>query len=398
MNYKELLFNKDKALTFYPELAVILNEYDKYLVKIGYETNGKKWKSKQCGLNAAIIVNQINYWNELNEKLGSEKHFKDGYYWTYHAYDKWAKEDFPFWSGDTVRRTVKFLEDIGIVVSTDKYNTWKVDNTKWYRIDYDKLQEIINIVEKLRKEKQDKEKENEKKDEKQAADTVNADCGCVMASCIDGLGSVHKPIPEITTDTTNRDYITETTDNSLSDDKDPQSNSPKGEKSNSFSGGKKATTTSKRERHSEKEMGDMVNQMPLRAKKIAYEMTGNIDKANNVHDCVKYFLGKYKECTGKRHKVLKDETLRKIVFKFTDGIEIERDGYVDAYDGLASTSECVGDYRKVIDEYFNTDFKYFDKETKKRIEVDYSLVHFSGDTVLTNMMNHVGKDEWCDSI
>lgn len=73
MNYKELLFNKDKALTFYPDLAVILNEYDKYLIKIGYEVNGKKWKSKQCGLNAAIVVNQINYWNELNEKLKSKK-------------------------------------------------------------------------------------------------------------------------------------------------------------------------------------------------------------------------------------------------------------------------------------------------------------------------------------
>lgn len=162
MNYRELLFNKDKALTFYPELAVILNEYDKYLVKIGYEINGKKWKTKQCGLNAAIVVNQINYWNELNEKLESKKHFKDGHYWTYHAYDKWAKEDFPFWSGDTVRRTVKFLEDMGLVVSTDEYNAWKVDNTKWYRVDYKKMQEIINTVEKLREEKKSKETEDEK--------------------------------------------------------------------------------------------------------------------------------------------------------------------------------------------------------------------------------------------
>lgn len=391
MNYKELLFNKDKALTFYPDLAVILNEYDKYLVKIGYEINEKKWKSKQCGLNAAIVVNQINYWNELNEKLKSKKHFKDGYYWTYHAYDKWAKEDFPFWSGDTVRRAVKFLEDIGLVISTNEYNSWAADNTKWYRIDFEKLQEIINIVEKLRKEIQENEIE------KQVADTVNADCGCVLASCTDGLGSVPKAIPEITTENTNRDYNTENTLNSFSTEKDIQSNSPEGEQSNSFSGEKKTAILNQTKRHSEKEMEDMVNQIPLRARRIAYEMTGDKDKAKKVYECVEYFLNEYKAHIRQRHKVLKDETLRKIVFKFTDGIEIERDGYTDVYDGLASISECVGDYKDVIDEYFNTDFNYIDEKTREKKGVDYSLAHFTNDTVLTNMMNHVGKEDWCES-
>lgn len=28
MNYKELLYNKDAALTFFPRLAVIFNKYD----------------------------------------------------------------------------------------------------------------------------------------------------------------------------------------------------------------------------------------------------------------------------------------------------------------------------------------------------------------------------------
>lgn len=179
------------------------------------------------------------------------------------------------------------------------------------------------------------------------------------------------------------------TSNSFSTEKDLQSNSPKGEQSNSFSVEKKNGASNQTKRHSEKEMKDMVNQIPLRAKRIAYEMIGDTDKATRVYECIDYFLGEYKEHSKERHKALKDETLRKIVFKFIEGVEIERDGYTDVYDGLASTSEFVGDYRYVIDEYFNTDFKE---------KCDYSLVHFSSDTVLTNMMNHVCKEEWCESM
>lgn len=188
------------------------------------------------------------------------------------------------------------------------------------------------------------------------------------------------------------------TPNSFSDEKEHQSNSLKGEQGNSFSGEKKVEPQKSNRRHSEKEMREMVEQMPFRARRIAYEMTGDSNKARKVYKCIGYFLGEYEECIGKRHKVLKDETLRKIVFKFINGIEIEREGYIDAYDGLCSTNEYVGDYRDVIDEYFSTDFNYIDKETKKRVKVDYSLAHFASDTVLTNIMNHVGKENWCDSI
>lgn len=195
------------------------------------------------------------------------------------------------------------------------------------------------------------------------------------------------------TDKSNTDGVNtkglNTDDNSFSTKKDIQSNSPKGEQSNSFSSEKKTAASNQTKRHSEKEIEDMVSQIPLRARRIAYEMTGDTEKATRVYECIDYFLGKHKEHLKERHKVLKDETLRKIVFKFIEGIEIERDGYTDVYDGLASTSEFVGDYRDVIDEYFNTDFKE---------KCDYSLVHFSSDTVLTNMMNHVCKEEWCESM
>lgn len=349
------------------------------------------------GLNETIVLRQVYYWVEHNK--AEKKNFRDGKYWVYNSMKQWRSDNFPFMSEKTIERAFSSLRKKNLILVGD-YSTDRMKRPNWYTINDKEFDKLIKKITGTDDNSDEQKEENKEAEETHEAKSLKAyrQNDCMQYDTPTDCYYIYNNINNTDSETTNRDYITETTDNSLSDDKDLQSNSPKGEQSNSFSSGKKATTTSKRKMHSEKEMEDMVNQMPLRAKKIAYEMIGNIDKANNVHDCVKYFLDKYKECTGKRHKVLKDETLTKIVFKFTDGIEIERDGYVDAYDGLASTSECVGDYRKVINEYFNTDFKYLDKETKKRIDVDYSLVHFSGDTVLTNMMNHVGKDEWCDSI
>ena len=203
MNYKELLFDKDKVLSFYPELAVILNKYDKILAEEEFKKgigDGKKRKAGTLGLNEAIIINQISYWNEINKKTGNN--FKDGYYWTYNTYDKWAKSDFPYWSADTIRKSINDLEKMAVIISTDKYNTYKIDNTKWYRIDYDKLQKIIDVVKK-------NEKGDSDENEKTAKNKAYATCGSVYVSCIDenstctdGNGNLHRPIPEITSETT----------------------------------------------------------------------------------------------------------------------------------------------------------------------------------------------------
>lgn len=86
MNYKELLYNKDKVLTFYPELAVILNKFDEIESKRISEETGELKKPDKTGLNKAIFLNQLNYWIELNEQSGIN--FEDGYYWSYSSYPK----------------------------------------------------------------------------------------------------------------------------------------------------------------------------------------------------------------------------------------------------------------------------------------------------------------------
>jgi hypothetical protein len=92
----------------------------------------------KIGLNESIVLQQIHYWNIINEK--SKHNFKGGYYWTFNSYDEWTKQ-FPFWSKSTIQRTIARLEKLKLVV-VGNYNRLKIDRTKWYRIDYNALEAL----------------------------------------------------------------------------------------------------------------------------------------------------------------------------------------------------------------------------------------------------------------
>lgn len=91
--------------------------------------------AKEIGLNEAIVVQQIHFWTRLG------KNQRDGFSWVYKTFDEWH-EEFPFWSVRTIKRTIKKLEDTKMVVSTGKYNRIIIDRTKWYRVNYAKLEEL----------------------------------------------------------------------------------------------------------------------------------------------------------------------------------------------------------------------------------------------------------------
>lgn len=92
------------------------------------------------GLNESIVLQQIHYWCQMNAKTG--KNYKKKYYWTYNTYEEWQKQ-FPFWSVMTIKRIIAKLEDKNLLIS-DCLNKLKIDRTKWYRINYDTLQNIDN--------------------------------------------------------------------------------------------------------------------------------------------------------------------------------------------------------------------------------------------------------------
>lgn len=85
------------------------------------------------GLNESIVVQQIHYWLGING-IGVEK---KGHKWVYNTVPQWQAQ-FPFWSTDTVRRTLVSLKKSGLLIG-ECLSDNAFDKTMFYRIDYDVL-------------------------------------------------------------------------------------------------------------------------------------------------------------------------------------------------------------------------------------------------------------------
>ena len=90
------------------------------------------------GLNKAIVL------QTLHQELMSNPVTIEGKHWFRSSYENWKKK-FPFWSEKTIRRIFRELEKEGLVISTMKFNNCKLDKTKWYTVNYEKLQEALRI-------------------------------------------------------------------------------------------------------------------------------------------------------------------------------------------------------------------------------------------------------------
>ena len=113
------------------------NEFDTQIIR--------KKLAKEIGLNEAIVLNQLHYWIEKNKRAGNN--YYDGRYWVYNTYEDWQKQDFEYWSVKTIQRIFSKLESIGLVISGN-YNKMPMDRTKWYTIDYEKLEKLAENIEK----------------------------------------------------------------------------------------------------------------------------------------------------------------------------------------------------------------------------------------------------------
>ncbi|QPQ29977.1 hypothetical protein [Lysinibacillus sp. JNUCC 51] len=92
--------------------------------------------AKIIGLNEAVFLNQLHYWKQRS------KNERDGFVWVYKTYLEWQQE-LPFWSNATIRRVISSLEKQDFLVSTSEYNKMGIDKTKWYRINYENLTNIM---------------------------------------------------------------------------------------------------------------------------------------------------------------------------------------------------------------------------------------------------------------
>ena len=91
------------------------------------------------GIEAALFLNKLNYWVS---KCGRYLPNHEGA-WIYNSLPSWKKQ-FPYLSMYKLRKTIKTLEDTGLIKSV-KINAGKWNHTKWYTIDLKKYNSLITM-------------------------------------------------------------------------------------------------------------------------------------------------------------------------------------------------------------------------------------------------------------
>lgn len=330
MNYKELLINKDKVVMTSIELACIVGDCEE-----------------------AIALNQVSYWIEKYKE--TSHNFKDGKYWVYNSYQKWHDDNFPFWHTSKIQRIFKSLEKKGLLLSAN-YNNAGFDKTKWYTIDYDKLQQMADEYS-SKNERSLCEDEHSLIENEQSL--LNSDC----------------PIPEgYLQDNTNRDYSTEDTEvHTESKDSGCEVHTTVSEGNCRINNPEKSI-----DRYlalKEKEM-DMLR----RVTKIAYRKYGE-GTAREVCLTISHFLDMYTQRTGKVHPILTDETLNSIADKIVNF-------RYDEYGHFEYVIYEQGGFQKLVDEYFDTDFGAVNGGG-----TNYRLPHFVSDEILPRIAQRVSSRE-----
>lgn len=87
----------------------------------------------QIGLNEALVLQQLFYWLEKGIEI-------NGRQWVYKTHAKWQKQDFPFWSVSTIKRTLNNLEKLGLI-DVEQLSDNNFDRKNYYTINFKKLKE-----------------------------------------------------------------------------------------------------------------------------------------------------------------------------------------------------------------------------------------------------------------
>lgn len=302
MNFNELFIDKSKTLIINTDLALVLGD-----------------------LNEAIVLNQLNYWLGINRKAG--KNFIDDRYWVYNSYSDWKAKDFPYWSEKTIQRTFTRLENKGVVVSAN-YNKLGIDKTKWYTIDTEKLQELVDEF------NSDEDKMTNRQDNM----TDRQD----KMTCREG--QCDRSLPEITTENINRDYNSEIT----------------GEVHTSVPVEQTARVT-------RQDMQAKKDDMLYRFSEICDNSIENETIRRTVKSSFHRYMNLYETYFAKVHPILTDKTLTNVCLSLSNVTDTEHNHFewTDVY--LTDETGLTG-----LDRMVSAHFR----RTHRR-EANYSITHFA---------------------
>lgn len=91
------------------------------------------------GPEAALVLQQTHYKTTFFSQ--KEDNRINGHFWYRHSYADWHRE-YPFWSAATFKLAIAKLEKAEILVA-EQLSQNKFDKGKWYRINYERLQEFF---------------------------------------------------------------------------------------------------------------------------------------------------------------------------------------------------------------------------------------------------------------
>lgn len=176
-------------------------------------------------INEAIILQQLQYWLTRSKKTYNNRK------WIYNSVRDWQKQ-FPWLSKTAITNRLNSLEEKGIII-TANLNKRRFDRTKWYSIDYDKLNSLIESADKPENEPEIEEKSvdnsnelSQESDKSNDKKVVNGDTSNLQKdfqeSCNSHLQESCKPIPrdyqETTTEITTLDSSSSSSSKKSNDD------------------------------------------------------------------------------------------------------------------------------------------------------------------------------------
>lgn len=131
------------------------------------------------GIQPAIILNNLYFWIEKNR--ANEKHFYDGYYWTYNSMKAFS-ELFPYMTERQIDYAIKKLVESGLIIKGN-YNKSSYDRTCWYAI----TKAGYSILQNCEMDKTNKEY------------SISQNCEMDKTNLSNGNDTIVKPIPDINT-------------------------------------------------------------------------------------------------------------------------------------------------------------------------------------------------------
>lgn len=93
----------------------------------------------EVGFNESIVLMQISFWLTISNNL------REGKYWTYQTLRDMKEKAFPYWSHETIRRTILSLQKQGYIL-VGNFNDRTNDKTQWFALEPDKCSSLKSVL------------------------------------------------------------------------------------------------------------------------------------------------------------------------------------------------------------------------------------------------------------